>query len=499
MANQPEKLDEVKQRQERLAKVCALGWEAYPSASERTHAAGQLASAAAKLAGSRKNVTLVGRLVSFRSHGGSCFAHLEDGTGKFQLYFKKDEIGEDSYGTLNEIIDIADFIQASGTIFTTHRGEMTLLVKTWRLLAKSLRPLPEKWHGLQDIELRFRKRYLDLLANPETKEVFITRAAITKTIRAFLDKRDFLEVETPILQPIPGGANAKPFVTHHNALDLDLYLRVAPELYLKRLLVGGLERVYEIGRCFRNEGIDWAHNPEFTPVEFYQAYLDYQGLMDLTEDLLIEIVSAAKGGRQISYQDKKIVFKKPFPRLSFRAALKQYAKIDIEDYPDQTSIFKKARALGLKDVDKNDGRGKICDELYKEFVREHLIQPTFIIDDPVELSPLAKQKEKDPRYVERFHLVLGQGIELVNAFSELNDPQEQRKRFEEQQALREQGDEEAQPLDEDFIEALEHGMPPAAGFGMGIDRLTALLTDKRNIKEVILFPTLRPKDKIISN
>lgn len=493
MEKEINKIDEISTRRARLDNLRQKGINPYPAKSQRSYVLAELINSADMLIEKKDKIIIVGRIRSIREHGGSTFAHLEDGTGKFQIYLKQDVVGEGAYEMFGATVDVGDFVQAEGTIFLTKRGEPTLLVANWNILEKTLLPLPEKWHGLQDIELRFRKRYLDLLSSTEVKETFVTRAAIIKAIRNFLDSRNFLEVDTPILQPIPGGANARPFITHHNALDTDLYLRIAPELYLKRLIVGGYERVYEIARCFRNEGIDWSHNPEFSQVEFYQAFADYNDLMDETEDLLIEIVKSVKNTTTITYQDQEINFNKPFLRLTFRQALIDFAKIDIEDYPDQKSIYKKAKELGLKDVGPKDGRGKICDELYKEYVRKHLVQPTFIIDHPIELSPLAKQKSSDPRYVERFQLVLGQGIELCNAFSELNDPDEQRRRFMGQQELRDSGDEEAQVLDEDFIEALSHGMPPTAGFGMGIDRLTSLLTDNRNIKEVILFPTLRPK------
>jgi lysyl-tRNA synthetase class 2 len=409
------------------------------------------------------------------------------------VYFKKDELKKKLYEQFSEFVDVGDFIQVTGSLFKTKRGEHTILVKDWTLLSKALQPLPEKWHGLQDIEIRFRKRYLDLISNEEVRNIFITRAQIITSIRAFLDERGFLEVDTPVLQPLPGGALAKPFVTHHNALDADLYLRIAHELYLKRLIVGGYERVYEIARIFRNEGIDWSHNPEFTMLEFYIAYMEYMGLMDLCEDLLIDTVKNALDTNEITYQGNKIKFKKPFKRITFRQLLINNANIDIEAYPDQKSIYKKAKEINMKDIDSKDNRGKICDEMYKEFVRPKLIQPTYMIDHPIELSPLAKKKPEDPRYVERFQLVLG-GMEIMNCFSELNDPIDQRARFNEQQEAAIAGDEEAHPIDEDYIEALEHGMPPTAGFGMGIDRLVALLTDKRNIKEVILFPTLRLKE-----
>ncbi|MAG28642.1 lysine--tRNA ligase [bacterium] len=494
MAKKETYQDESLTRAQRLEALIKKGINPYPSQSDRTHTIIDLEDNLNKLKKSKK-IILVGRVRSIRAHGGSSFAHIEDGTGRFQVYFKKDELKKDLYKNFIELIDVGDFIQVTGSLFKTKKGEHTIMVNDWTLLSKTLSPMPEKWHGLQDIEARFRKRYLDLITNEEVREIFYARAAIVSTIRMFLNEHGFLEVDTPELQPMPGGALAKPFVTHHNSLDTDLYLRIAPELYLKRLIVGGYERVYEVARCFRNEGMDWSHNPEFTQVEFYAAYMDYEQLMDLTEDLILEIVKNVNDSNEIEYEGNKIKFKKKFKRVQFRQALIDAADIDIEAYPDQKSIYKKAQKLGLKDIKPKDSRGKICDELYKEFVRPNLVQPTFMIDHPVELSPLAKKKEDDPRYVERFQLVVGGGIELVNAFSELNDPIDQRERFNEQQEAAIAGDEEAHPIDDDFIEALEHGMPPTAGFGMGIDRLTSLLTNKKNIKEVILFPTLRPKDK----
>lgn len=493
MKNKDIKKDEREVRLEKLKTISKSGIDAYPSSSKRTHTALEIKESSKSLIKKNTAVTIAGRIKSLRGHGGSVFGHIEDCSGTFQFYCKSDELKKGDYELFSESIDVGDFIQVTGNVFTTKRGEDTILVKKWNLLSKTLRPLPEKWHGLQDIEARFRKRYLDLIANEEVKKVFETRAKIISSIRTFLDKNKFLEVDTPILQPIPGGANARPFITHHNALDMDLYLRIAPELYLKRLIVGGFERVYEISRCFRNEGIDWSHNPEFTQVEFYAAYMDYNEMMDLVEDMIISIVQSVHNQKSITYQGKEIKFKKPFKKIDFRKALIDSAKIDIEAYPTQKSIYKKAIELGLKDIGPKDGRGKICDELYKEFVRPNIIEPTFVMDHPVELSPLSKKKPKDPKYVERFQLVLGGGLEMVNAFSELNDPIDQRDRFNEQQELSIAGDEEAQRIDEDFIEALEHGMPPTAGCGIGIDRLTSLLADQRNIKEVILFPTLRPK------
>jgi len=482
----PSNLDESLIRLSCLEKIYKKGINPFPSTCERTNTILELKN--------KSKATIVGRIRSIRGHGGSSFANIEDGTGKFQIYFKKDELKDEQYNQFKEFVDVGDFIQVKGKIFKTKRGENTLLVKEWKMLSKALQPLPEKWHGLQDIEARFRKRYLDLISNEEVKNIFIVRSIILSSTREFLDNNGFLEVETPILQSLAGGALARPFETHHNSLDADLYLRIAPELYLKRLIVGGYERVYEVARCFRNEGMDWSHNPEFTQVEFYMAYSDYEELMDFTEDLIIHIVKKVTGEKEIEYEGQKIKFKKPFKRITFRQSLIDAAGIDIEAYPDQKSIYNKAKELGLKDVGPKDNRGKICDEMYKEFVRKNIIQPTFIIDHPIELSPLAKKKPNNEQYVERFQLVLGGGIEQVNAFSELNDPIDQRERFNMQQESAIAGDEEAHPVDEDFIEALEHGMPPCAGFGMGIDRLTSLLTNKRNIKEVILFPTLRPKE-----
>jgi len=488
------KIDEITSRKERLEALKKANINPYPSKSERTHFIGEILEDQKNFVKKGKKVTLVGRLRSLRKQGGSTFANIEDDTGNFQIYFKKDEVKEKAYKEMKDFLDVGDFVQVEGKLFETKKGEPTLLIKKWTLLSKALRPLPEKWHGLQDIEARFRKRYLDLISNENVKNTFITRAMAISSIRKFLDERGFLEVETPILQPLAGGALAKPFVTHHNALDNDFFLRIAPELYLKRLVVGGYERVYEIGRCFRNEGIDWGHNPEFTMLEFYQAYMDYEGMMDLIEDFIIHIVKSVMDSKEVEYQGQKIKFKKSFKRITFRKALIDSANIDIEAYPDQKSIYNKAKELELKDVSPKDSRGKICDEMYKEFVRPNLVQPTFVTEHPFELSPLSKKKQDNEKYVERFQLVCGGGIELVNAFSELNDPVDQLERFNMQQEAFLAGDEEAHPIDMDFIEALEHGMPPTAGMGMGIDRLVGLLTDQRNIKESILFPTLRPKE-----
>jgi len=488
-------LDEAVVRLEKLRNIQASGIDPYPSASKRSLTIADVLGNFERLSeAGQEPVTVVGRLRSIRGHGGACFADLEDGTQKIQLHLKKDVLGAGVYEFFETNIDHGDFLQVTGRPFTTKRGEKTVEAASLTLLTKSLKPLPAKWHGLSDVEVRYRKRYLDLVANPEVREIFRKRSLIVQAIREFFTREGFMEVETPILQPIAGGAVAQPFVTHHNALDIDLFMRIAPELYLKRLVVGGFERVFEIARCFRNEGIDHLHNPEFTQIEFYQAYADYNDLMALTERLLPEIVSRVNGGLTAAYDGQTIDFTAPYPRITFRDSLIKYGGLDLEQYPDRASLAKAAEAKGVK-VEASDDRGKLMDNLFKKMVRPKIVNPTFVINHPVELSPLAKKMRADGRYVERFQLLVGCGIELCNAFSELNDPIDQRQRFEEQVRLHEGGDTEAHPMDADFIEALEIGLPPTAGFGMGIDRLTSLLTGSHSLKEVILFPTMRPEEK----
>lgn len=483
----------------RLKKAAAArkqGIDPYPGRVERSHTLIQLRARFDDLEKTQSPVQIVGRLMTIRAHGGSTFATIDDGSSTFQIYLKRDTIGESMYQQFSDIFDAGDFVGVTGTLFRTKKNEMTVLVTVCTLLTKTLLPLPEKWHGLSDIEIRYRQRYLDLLSNPAVRSIFIKRAKLIETIRNVVTANGFMEVDTPMLQPLAGGATARPFITHHNALDADLYLRVAPELYLKRLLVGGFEKVFEIARCFRNEGIDRDHNPEFTQIELYAAYWDYKKMMQFTEEIFEAVVMALHDTLKIHTHDFDIDFTPPFARLTFRDAILQYARIDI-DAMDKPTLFQSARSFGL-DIPTHASKAKILDELFKETVRKNIVDPTFIMDYPIELSPLAKKIPTQERYVERFQLVAGHR-ELCNAFTELNDPVDQRARFEEQEKMRADGDDEAQRIDEDFIEALAHGMPPTAGIGIGIDRLAALLTDSQNLKEVILFPTLKPKQSDYEN
>lgn len=449
-------LEIIKARQEKLAEIRKRGIDPYPVSCRRTHTILETRHLYEKKVESNQKLILAGRLRAFRRQGGLIFADLQDATGRIQLLFKKDFLKASDFENL-ELLDIGDFLEAEGSLMTTKKGELTLLVKNWRLLCKSLLPLPEKWHGLKDIEQRYRERELDLLMNKEVFTLFVHRTEIIQNLRTFLIDNRFLEVQTPILQSIPGGTNARPFVTHYNAYNTDVYLRIAPELYLKRLLVGGFERVFEFASCFRNEGVDAVHNPEFINLEFYVAYWDEEKLMDFTEDLLISVTEKSLGKPRIFRGNKEIKLKKPFLRKEFLEV----------------------------------ANGKESDQALKEAIRK-IEEPTFILHHPTKMIPLAK-RSVNPDYVRSFQLVIG-GIELVKAFSELNDPQDQRRRFLEQEKLRAAGDEEAQRLDETFLRALNYGMPPAAGFGMGIERLLILLLNKNSIREVLLFPYMRPKE-----
>lgn len=486
-------IEESAVRLEKLNQIIADGVNPYPSVTERSHTIAEVLGDFDHIAETAEKVTIVGRVKSVRGHGGACFSDIEDGTQKIQLHVKKDLLGDETFDFFVKQIDHGDFVQVTGTAFVTKRGQNSICITEIKLLAKALRPLPAKWHGLSDVEIRYRKRYLDLIANPSVRTIFRKRSMLVQAIREFFHGEGFMEVETPILQPLAGGATARPFMTHHNALDIDLYLRIAPELYLKRLIVGGYERVFEIARCFRNEGIDHLHNPEFTQIEFYQAYADYNVLMILTERLLPYLAKQVNGVTTVEYEGKTIDFEPPYPRITFRDSLIQYGDIDLDLYEDRASLAKAAEGRGVK-VEASEGRGAIMDNLFKKLVRPKIVNPTFVVDHPIELSPLAKKKYGNDKYVERFQLLLAEGTELINAFSELNDAMDQKERFQEQEQLREGGDDEAQRYDADFIEALEVGMPPTAGFGMGIDRMSLLLTGTHSLKEVILFPTMRPCD-----
>jgi lysyl-tRNA synthetase class 2 len=480
-------------RRQKLAELQASGLDPYVLRLpwERTHTAAEAVAAhqAGQLAATDQ-VSLVGRLMTIRIMGKASFAHIEDGSGRIQIYLKRDVLGEAAYDELfRKMIDLGDFVQVRGNMFTTRTGEATCEVHALALISKTLTPLPDKWHGVRDVETRFRQRYVDLLANPEVRETFVTRARIVTAIRSYLDGNGFLEVETPVLQPIYGGAAARPFVTHHNQLDQDLFLRISFELYLKRLLVGGFERVYEIGRDFRNEGISFKHNPEFTQLEWYEAYTDYHGVMRRVEELLAAVARELGRGSVITYNGHEIDLTPPWRRITMRDAICAATGIDYQAYDDARSLAQAMREAGQQ-PEPAASRGKLIDQLFSEHVEPTLIQPTFITDYPVEISPLAKKKADDPTTVERFEYFIG-GLEMGNAFTELNDPIDQRARFVELRDAVAGPDENVHPLDEDFLNALDHGMPPTGGFGTGIDRLTMLFADKQSIREVILFPHMR--------
>ena len=437
-----------------------------------------------------KDVCIAGRIMSKRGKGKVAFIDIHDRSGKMQIFAKHDDLGEDEYKTILKY-DIGDIIEVKGFVFRTKVGEISVHAKKITLLSKSLLPLPEKYHGLKDTDLRYRQRYVDLIMNPEVKDTFIKRSKIIKTIRSYLDNMGYIEVETPVLNTIPGGAAARPFITHHNTLDIDLYMRIAPELYLKRLIVGGMEKVYEIGRLFRNEGMDVKHNPEFTTIEIYEAYTDYNGMMDRTEQMINRACVEVNGTDQIKYQGEDIDLSVPFKRMTMIDAVKQYAGVDFGEFIGDTEKAKEvAKELNLE-VKPTDTWGNILNTAFEDYVEEQLVQPTFICDYPVEVSPLTKRKKDVPELVERFELFITRR-ELANAYTELNDPIDQRKRFEHQLMLREAGDDEANMLDEDFLTSLEYGMAPTGGMGMGIDRLTMLLTDSASIRDVIIFPTMKP-------
>jgi len=485
-------------RQQKVEELRQAGIEPYPARAERSHTSVEAIQAFEEWESSAgegdvfpEQVTVTGRVVSFRHMGKSVFAHIEDEPGGIQLYARANKLGDELFSRLLKYVDLGDFLQASGTLFRTRTGEVSVELDDWVMLAKAITPPPEKWHGLTDTEIRYRQRYADLIANREVRQIFVTRTRMITALRAFLDARGFLEVETPTLQPVYGGAAANPFVTYHNALDQKLYLRIADELYLKRLIVGGFERVYEICKDFRNEGIDTRHNPEFTQLEFYMAYADYRHVMDMAEEMISTVAQEVLGTQQITYNGHEIDLTPPWRKVSLAEAVFEATGIDYEKVRDQQELYKLAKEAGA-DVEPDTVWPRIVDELMSTFVRPKLIQPTFLVDYPVELSPLAKRSPDSDKTTERFQVFMG-GLELCNAYTELNDPMDQLARFKEQAEQRESGDMDAMPYDEDYIHALMYGMPPTGGFGIGIDRLAMLFTDQQSIREVILFPTLRTR------
>ncbi|MDD4189463.1 MAG: lysine--tRNA ligase [Eubacteriales bacterium] len=486
----PDLKEILKVRREKLTELKEKGKDPFRTVKyDVTNHTAEITSNLQKFEG--KSVSLAGRLISKRGMGKASFCDLQDRFGKIQLFVKVNDVGEEAYEEFKKY-DIGDIIGVKGEVFVTQRGETSIKTAEMTLLSKSLQPLPEKWHGLKDVDMRYRQRYLDLIVNPEVKETFIARSKIISSIRKYLDERDFLEVETPILNAIPGGGNAKPFITHHNTLDIDLYLRIAPELYLKRLIIGGLERVYEIGRLFRNEGISIKHNPEFTTIELYQAYTDYYGMMELTEQMIKTAAEEVCGSLEINYQGQMINLSSPWARITMKDAVLKHSGVDFDDIEtdEQAAALIKEKGLDLK---KGMTRGEAMNLMFEEYAEPNLIQPTFVLDYPVEVSPLAKRKPDKPELTERFEIFIT-GKEIGNAFTELNDPDDQRERFLNQVKKREAGDEEASMMDEDFINALEYGMPPTGGLGIGIDRLVMLFTDSYSIRDVLLFPTMKPKN-----
>lgn len=486
----------VAARRDRIDRLRLMGQEPYPSRSARSHSTAEAGEAfvAMEAQGATEgpgDVLLAGRLVgALRRFGGSAFVHLQDGAGQLQLHLRRNLLGEEAFAAFLDLYDIGDFVNARGTVFRTKSGEISLAVDDVRMLAKSLLPLPEKWHGLQDVETRYRQRYLDLITSAESRERLIKRSRIVSAMRRFLDERGFLEVETPVLQPIYGGGAARPFTTHYHALGQEMYLRIADELYLKRLLVGGLERVYEICKDFRNEGIDRTHLPEFTMMECYWAYADYQQMLTLTETMISGICAEVNEGHTVALDGRTLDFSAPWKRLTVREAIQGAIGIDIEDHwEDLDGLRGSLRERNLA-CDPQPTWARTVDALIGAYVEPTIWNPTFLLDYPVALSPLAKRKLDDPRYVERFEPLVA-GFELGNCFTELNDPIDQRLRFEETARQKASGDDEAQPLDEDFLRAMEHGMPPAGGLGIGIDRLVMVLTGTLNIRDVVLFPQLR--------
>lgn len=477
-------------RIKKLEKLKSAGVDAYPLECKRTHAIAQTIKDFTKLKKSKKQVILAGRIMAFRAFGQLSFIKFDDPTGRFQAVLRKEAMGPKAFDFFHETIEVGDFCEFKGEITETKTKEKSIDVQDYRIIAKGIMPMPEKWHGILDLEERYRKRYLDLIFNQEVKDKFAMRSQIISLIREFMGKQGFMEVETPILQPLYGGAKARPFKTHINAFDLDIFLRVAPELYLKRLIIGGYDKVYEIGKAFRNEGVDKYHNPDFTIMESYWAFADYKESMKMTEQMLEFLTKKLFKSTKVQIGDGTIDFKAPWERIEFRDLLQKYAKVDY-DLHDAKGLAEQAKRLGVE-VEKGAGKAEIADEIYKKFCRPLIINPTFIIHHPLGFQPLAKAK--DDKHLANYQVAVA-GTEIINAFSELNDPIEQAKRFKEQAELFKQGFSEAQQNDVEFVEALEHGMPPTAGFGMGIDRLIMLLTNSANLRDAILFPLMKPKEK----
>lgn len=484
--------EQMQVRLDKMHKIEEHGWLPFGHKFEWSHHAADIAEQFEELSANEAIVRLAGRVMAIRGHGKTCFMDLMDKSGRIQLYVRKDAIGEENYALI-KMMDIGDIVGVSGTVFRTHMGELSIKAVSLEMLSKSLRPLPEKWHGLKDIEMRYRQRYVDLIVNPEVRDTFVKRSQIIKSVREILDNRDFLEVETPIMHSIAGGAAARPFITYHNALDMQLYMRIAPELYLKRLIVGGMERVYELGRVFRNEGIDIKHNPEFTIVEIYQAFADYKDMMELTETIVSQTAQKVLGTMKITYEGQEIDLTPPWNRMTMIEAVAKYTGQDFTGVTDIEEARKMAAAINVP-IEKTYGIGKIINACFEEHVEDKLIQPTFITGHPKEISPLAKSSVENPEITDRFEGFI-YAREICNGFTELNDPIDQRERFVKQVEERKAGDDEAHMMDEDFVNALEYGLPPTGGLGIGIDRLVMFLTDSTSIRDVLFFPHMRHKNQ----
>lgn len=487
--------EQMQVRIDKMHKIEEHGWKPFGYRFLYTHRAADIAAQFDELSEKETEVKMAGRIMAIRGHGKTCFMDMQDKTGRIQVYVRKDVIGEENYALI-KLMDIGDTVGITGTAFRTHMGELSIKANSVEMLSKSLRPLPEKWHGLKDVETRYRQRYVDLIVNPEVRDTFVKRSQIIRSVREVLDSHDFLEVETPILNTIAGGAAARPFISYHNALDMQVYMRIAPELYLKRLIVGGMDRVYEMGRVFRNEGIDNRHNPEFTSVEIYQAFADYRDMMALTEEVVVKTAEKVLGTTTINYEGTTIELASPWKRMSMIEAVKEYSGKDFTNVTDLEEARAIAKELNVA-IEPSFGIGKIINACFEEYVEDKLIQPTFITGHPKEISPLAKSNPENPEITDRFEAYI-YGREICNGFTELNDPIDQKERFLKQVEERANGDEEANMMDEDFVNALEYGLPPTGGLGIGIDRLVMFLTNSSTIRDVLFFPTMKPLGKAVS-